>query len=179
MKQRSCLFPSPSASKISRFYAGFSVSIFAAISCSVMTNCENNDQIMTKQGPKKAALIPLVHVPAVASVYHAHNQFPVIHGVEDTESPHTQAEKPLRTPGSITQGQPVWGRGHCTTALFFLQGEAAPCKVSPFTTKPARVGKPSPRRSPGQPSSSQREGGLKRQLSAFQHLTNHYRILII
>lgn len=53
----------------------------------------------------------------------------------------------------------MWGRGHCTTALFFLQGEAAPCKASPFTTKPARVGKPSPRRSPGQPSSSQREGG--------------------
>ena len=37
--------------------------------------------------------------------------------------------------------------------------EAALCKASPFTTKPARVGKPSPRRSPGQPSSSQREGG--------------------
>lgn len=53
----------------------------------------------------------------------------------------------------------MWGRGHCTTALFFLQGEAALCKASPFTTKPARVGKPSPRRSPWQPSSSQREGG--------------------
>lgn len=37
--------------------------------------------------------------------------------------------------------------------------KAALCKASPFTTKPARVGKPSPRRSPGQPSSSQREGG--------------------
>lgn len=37
--------------------------------------------------------------------------------------------------------------------------KAAPCKASPFTTKPARVGKPSPRRSPEQPSSSQREGG--------------------
>ena len=37
--------------------------------------------------------------------------------------------------------------------------KAALCKASPFTTKPARVGKPSPRRSPWQPSSSQREGG--------------------
>ena len=53
----------------------------------------------------------------------------------------------------------MWGRGHCTTALFFLQGEAALCKASPFTTKPARVGKPSPRRSPEQIPSSQREGG--------------------
>ena len=53
----------------------------------------------------------------------------------------------------------MWGRGHCTTAHFFLQGEAAMCKASPFTTKPARVGKPSPRRSPWQTPSSQREGG--------------------
>ena len=53
----------------------------------------------------------------------------------------------------------MWGRGHCTTAHFFLQGEAALCKASPFTTKLARVGKPSPRRSPWQTSTSQREGG--------------------
>lgn len=68
-------------------------------------------------------------------------------------------KKALAPASKQTQGQPVWGRGHCTTALFFLQGEAALCKASPFTTKPARVGKPSPRRSPWQPSSSQREGG--------------------
>lgn len=37
--------------------------------------------------------------------------------------------------------------------------KAALCKASPFTTKPARVGKPSPRRSPEQIPSSQREGG--------------------
>lgn len=68
-------------------------------------------------------------------------------------------KKALAPASKQTQGQPVWGRGHCTTALFFLQGEAALCKVSPFTTKPARVGKPSPRRSPEQIPSSQREGG--------------------
>ena len=90
MKQRSYLFHSPSAFKISRFYAGFSISVCAAISCFVKTNCKNKDQIKTK----KAASIPLVHVHTVASVYHAHNQFPVIHRVEDTESPHPQAVKP-------------------------------------------------------------------------------------
>ena len=68
-------------------------------------------------------------------------------------------KKALAPASKQTQGQPMWGRGHCTTALFFLQGEAAPCKASPFTTKPARVGKPSPRRSPEQIPSSQREGG--------------------
>ena len=68
-------------------------------------------------------------------------------------------KKALAPASKQTQGQPSPGRGHCTTALFFLQGEAALCKVSPFTTKPARVGEPSPRRSPWQPSSSQREGG--------------------
>ncbi len=68
-------------------------------------------------------------------------------------------KKALAPASKQTQGQPVWGRGHCTTALFFLQGEAALCKASPFTTKPARVGKPSPRRSPWQTSTSQREGG--------------------
>lgn len=38
--------------------------------------------------------------------------------------------------------------------------KAALCKASPFTIKPARVGKPSPRRSPEQIPSSQREGGV-------------------
>ena len=68
-------------------------------------------------------------------------------------------KKALAPASKQTQGQPMWGRGHCTTAHFFLQGEAALCKASPFTTKPARVGKPSPRRSPWQTSTSQREGG--------------------
>ena len=83
-------------------------------------------------------------------------------------------KKALAPASKQTQGQPMWGRGHCTTALFFLQGEAAPCKASPFTAKPARVGKPSPRRSPWWIFAHQREGGSgSRPLCFFMRTVSH------
>lgn len=62
-------------------------------------------------------------------------------------------ERHASSPGTGQRGGTAGGKQESR------QVKAAPCKASPFTTKPARVGKPSPRRSPGQPSSSQREGG--------------------
>ena len=37
------------------------------------------------------------------------------------------------------KGKPQGGRGHCTTARFFLQGEAAPCKAPPLQQNPPEL----------------------------------------
>lgn len=62
-------------------------------------------------------------------------------------------ERHASSPGTGQRGGTAGGKQESR------QVKAAPCKASPFTTKPARVGKPSPRRSPEQIPSSQREGG--------------------